>query len=67
MKELKCSVCGADIEVVEDICTHYVEGEDGFLDMVVTSSGYCTACEAHHIWDERYTLKEYENVEKVED
>ena len=67
MKELKCTVCGNDIEIIEDICTHYVDGEDGFLDMVVTTSGYCTACNAHHIWDERYTFKGYENVEKVED
>lgn len=67
MKELKCLVCGADIEIVEDISTSYEDGEDGFLDMVVTTSGYCTRCNKEHVWSERYTFKEYENIEMVED
>lgn len=67
MKELKCLVCGADIEIVEDISTSYEDGEDGFLDMVVTTSGYCTRCNKEHVWSERYTFKGYENIEMVED
>ena len=67
MKLLKCTICEEEIEIVEDISTRYEMNEDGFLDMVVTTSGYCTACETHHVWDERYTFKGYENVEKVED
>lgn len=67
MKELKCLVCGADIEVVEDTYTSYETGENGNLDVVITSTGYCTKCNEEHIWNERYTFKGYENIERVED
>jgi hypothetical protein len=67
MKELKCLVCGADVEVVEDISTSYEEGEDGFLDMVVATFGYCTRCNKEHVLNERYAFKGYENIEIVED
>ena len=67
MKELKCLVCGANIEIVEDISTSYEDGEDGFLDMIVTTSGYCTRCNKEYVWSERYTFKGYENIEMVED
>jgi hypothetical protein len=66
MKELKCLVCGADVEVVEDISTHYEEGENGNLDVVITTSGYCTKCNKEHVWNERYAFKGYYDVE-VED
>lgn len=67
MKELKCLVCGADIEVVEDTYTSYETGENGNLDVVITSVGYCTRCNEEHVWNERYTFKGYENIERVED
>ena len=67
MKELKCLVCGADVEVVEAISTTFEDGENGNLDVVIASTGYCTKCNKEHIWNERYTFKGYENIEIVED
>jgi len=66
MKELKCTVCGSDIEVVEDISTNYEEGENGNLDVVISTLGYCTKCDKRHTWRERYAFKGYYDVE-VED
>ena len=66
MKGLKCAVCGSDIEVEEDVSTHYEEGENGRLDVIITTSGYCTKCDKVHTWKERYTFKEYYDLE-VED
>lgn len=67
MKELKCLVCGAGVEVVEDISTSYETGENGNLDVIITAAGYCTKCNEEHVWNERYTFKGYENIERVED
>ena len=67
MKELKCLVCGADVEIEEDVSTSFEDGENGNLDVVIASSGYCTKCNKEHIWNERYTFKGYENIEIVED
>lgn len=67
VSELKCRNCGAaEIEVIEDISTHYTfEEEDTYI--IVTSSGCCRVCEEHHIWEEKYQLIGYQNIERVED
>lgn len=66
MKALKCLACGADVEVVEDSSTHYEDGKNGNLDVIITTSGYCTKCYKEHTWKERYVFKGYYDVE-VED
>ena len=66
MNELKCLVCGADVEVEEDVSTSYEDGENGNLDVVFTTVGYCTKCNKEHTWKERYVFKGYYDVE-VED
>ncbi len=63
MKELKCTVCGSDIEAVEDVSTHYEEGENGNLDVIIATLGYCPKCGKGHTWKERYTFKGYYDVE----
>jgi hypothetical protein len=66
MEELKCLVCGSNIEAEEDISNSYEKGENGDLDVIITTSGYCDKCDKGYTWKERYTFKGYYDVE-VED
>lgn len=66
MKELKCLVCGSNMEAEEDISIRYDKGKNGNLDAIITTSGYCTKCDKRHTWKERYAFKEYYDV-KAED